>query len=66
MRMKVEKATSLGATPKAPINYVRKPVTRSTSAKQPKALVTLQHKGKCMLQETQILLLETQAVLLET
>jgi len=42
MGMKVEKFTSLGETPKDTITYVRNPVTRLASSKQPKAPITLQ------------------------
>jgi len=48
MGMKVEEFTSPKATPKATITYFRKPITRSTSSKKTKELVTLEQKGKDM------------------
>lgn len=54
--MNREEVTSPESILKNPITYLRRPITRSTSSKQPKAPTTLQQKGKWKLQEKQGLL----------
>lgn len=63
--MKVKKVTSLGKTPKAPITYVRKLVTRSSSIKQPKPCVIIQKKGKGLPKDFKTVLQERKKVLQE-
>ena len=54
--MKGEAGTTKQASPKSPITYVRRPVTRSTSSKKVKEYLIPFLKGKRLLQETQVVL----------